>query len=152
MHVGVSRTSMALHAKLYGCVWPHARCRRSMYRRAWIGRALPAEADRLLCSNALQGHACSSHVQRACISLWSLCAQDRQLLPMEAVRPEVSRATISGAGVATGMAELAGRTPQSEKQPYPISATGWPTCMPAAASPQPSPLSTGAPAAPWPAL
>jgi len=51
--------------------------------------------------------------------------------PIEAVNPEVSRATIWGAQVGTGRASFSDRMPHSEKAPYTISATQSPTCSPA---------------------
>ena len=51
--------------------------------------------------------------------------------PMEAVSPEVSRATISGARTGTGSACLARMIPHSLNAPYASSATGLPTLSPA---------------------
>ena len=50
---------------------------------------------------------------------------------MEAVSPEVSSATISGAQVGTGSANLACTIPHSLNAPYVISATASPTLRPA---------------------
>ena len=50
--------------------------------------------------------------------------------PMEAVSPEVSRATTSGARTGTGSACLARTTPHSLNAPYASSATGSPTLSP----------------------
>jgi len=50
---------------------------------------------------------------------------------MEAVRPEVSRATTCGAQVGTGSASFSDTMPHSEKAPYTISATQSPTFRPA---------------------
>lgn len=50
---------------------------------------------------------------------------------MEAVRPDVSSATISGARTGTGSACRAGTTAHSLKAPYASSATGCPTLKPA---------------------
>ena len=57
--------------------------------------------------------------------------QDASHAPMEAVRPEVSSATTSGARTGTGSACFARTTPHSLNAPYAISATGSPTLRPA---------------------
>jgi hypothetical protein len=52
---------------------------------------------------------------------------------MEAVKPEVSSATTSGAKTGTGSACFAMTMPHSLNAPYANSATTSPTCMPAIA-------------------
>ena len=53
---------------------------------------------------------------------------------MDAVRPDVSSATISGASTGTASACFAGTTAHSLKAPYASSATGCPTLKPAQGS------------------
>lgn len=60
-----------------------------------------------------------------------MCRVCHSWVPIEAVRPDVSRATISGARTGTGSAYFAGTTAHSLKAPYASSATGCPTLKPA---------------------